>query len=477
MKKTLIPCKGLDLRPGMANAPGFCTHLKNLLVQANGRPVRRPALDYRLALPAGSAGLYAVGDDLRILAPAGTSASGLSPTVTIDYITAPGQAIAALLGTIADFSARTLALIQLADDSTVLHHCPQAGIEPGSTTALSIGFTPQFGLVKAAGRAWTLDGNLRSLRGSRLEGTDPATLEDWTPASTDDGPLSLDVANYAAGRGRPMCLGTFAGRVAVFYRGAVLLYRMDENRNRIGLEQVVAGPGTLAERSPVEINGDLVFLSDSGIRLVSQVTQTLDARADALGGKVDDYALDLASNLSVEPIGHYCSRLGCYLLAFGQDVLCLAMVPGESVRGWTTWRMPVPVHAFAEAQGLTWIRSGDMLFSLNPAIDVEDTGPSTTVPIPVLYESVPDRSEYDQTVLRVAVTTTESVAVQVVADDRPVLAVDETLLGKPTIVPGRAPAPVSFPVTKVGKSISVRVFDAEAGADWRLDDLAMEVTR
>jgi hypothetical protein len=477
MKKPLIPCKGLDLRPGMANAPGFCTHLKNIVVTTNGRPVRRPALDYRLALPAGSVGLHAVGDDLRILAPSGTDDSNLAPTVTIDYITDPGQSIAAVLGAIADFSGRTMALVQLADDSTALHHCPPTGTEPGTSTLLSPGFTPQFSLIKAAGRAWTLDGNLRSLRGSRLEGTDPATLEDWTSASTDDGPLSLDVANYSAGRGRPMCLGTFAGRVAVFYRGAVLLYRMDENQNRIGLEQAVAGPGTRAERSPVEINGDLVFLSDSGIRLVSQVTQTLDARADAMGGKVDDYALNLAANLSLEPIGHYCSRLGCYLLAFGQDVLCLSMVPGESVRGWSTWRLPVPVHAFAEAQGLTWIRSGNMLFSLNPSIDVDDTGPSTTAAIPVLYESVPDRSEYDQVALRVSVTSTESVAVQVVADDRPALAVDETLLGRPTIVPGRAPEPVSFPVTKVGKSIAIRVFDAEAGADWRLDDLALEVTR
>ena len=87
----LGPFRGIDARPGAADKAGGLSEAKNVLVNAEGALVRRPALVWRAALPADSNGIYAVGDQLRTLAVHDTgdetSDDVLAPTIYIDYIT------------------------------------------------------------------------------------------------------------------------------------------------------------------------------------------------------------------------------------------------------------------------------------------------------------------------------------------------------------------------------------------------------
>lgn len=478
----LGPFRGIDRRPGAADSPGALYDALNTIVSSEGGLVRRPAATVRATLPADSIGIYSVGDQLRTLAPyqAGdeTEANALAPTCYVDFITDQGKALSALLGQVSASDGRTLALLRYADESTDMHFCPDFNTAPAAQTRLDgLGFTPNYSLIQAAGRAFVLDNNLRYLRFSNLDSANPALLADFlSNQDLTSGSGFLEVSQFAAGAGQPLGLGIFGGQIVVFYRGAMLIYRIDVDQSRYFLSQVVKGPGTQAPRSVVELGSDTIFLSDPGVRVLSDVSVSLDARTSAFGGHVDPLAMELADNINVTPIGHYARRLGCYLLAFGQDVLCLSVLPGSAVLGWTRWRLPVPVEGWAEAGGLTWFRSGRTLYALEDGEDRDETALGVYADIPVFGESLPYRSGTQQLCQAVASACTEPLQVQVVADGRPVVAPGGGLTGMPMTLPPRAPEPSRALSGKMGRMFSLRFYDPAAVAGWRLDNLWIDVT-
>lgn len=553
--KQLGPFRGIDARPGAADKPGGLLDGKNVMIAADGGLVRRPALSVRAALPADSKGIYAVGDQLRTLAPYQITAStttngtnsqgattlnvvsttgfpasgsftlidgtvvreyvytsktgatlvgltpalvtdyaaglavryddcaqddGLLPTVYVDYITDPTpRALDDVLGTVIGSDGRTVALVRYDDESTALHRLPTVSEPPLSATEVpDLGFIPEFSLVRAAGRAFVLDGSLRYLRYSQLDSADADKLVDFTgnPELTS-GSGFLEVSQFASGAGDPQGLVLFGGRMVVLYRGACLIYRIDADQSRFFLEQQINGPGTSAPRSAAELGADTVFLSDAGVRVLSTVVQTLDAREDAIGGRIDHLAKRYAADQNITPIGCYCRRLGCYLLAFGQDVLCLGVLPGSSVLGWTRWRLPVAVDGWAESGGLLWMRSGVTLYAFEDDEDQDEVSLGTFQDIPVLVETLPLRGTVPTIAAAVSSVSTESVKVQVVADGRPGVDINEVPIGLPIILPPRAPEPARQLVGKLGRTFSVRVYDAAAVAGWRLDNLWLDVER
>jgi hypothetical protein len=207
------------------------------------------------------------------------------------------------------------------------------------------------------------------------------------------------------------------------------------------------------------------------------VTQTLDAREDALGGRIDPLALQLATPVDDTPIGHYARRLGCYLLAFGQDVLCLSVLPGKGPIGWSYWRLPVTVDAFAEAAGLTWLRSGNTLFALEDGLHQDQTGSLTTADIPILLETVPVRLTEPGICLAVAASSVEPVQVQVVSNGAPAVDGGGVPIGRMITMPGRSPQPVRASVGREGQTFSIRIYDAAAQSGWRLDQLWLDIDR
>jgi hypothetical protein len=552
----LGPFRGIDARPGAADRPGGLTDALNVMIAADGGLIRRPALTVRANLPADSSGLYAVGDQLRTLAPyditAATTTSGsnlqgattlnvasttgfpasgrftlidgttireydytsktgttlvgipapgltgdyaaglavryddcaqdngLLPTIYVDYISDPSpKTIDEVLGTVIGSDGKAVALVRYTDESTDMHRLPAPGEPPLSATQVGgLGFTPEFSLVRAAGRAFVLDGSLRYLRYSNLDSATPDSLVDFTSnVDLTSGAGFLEVSQFASGVGSPQGLALFGGRIVVLYRSAVLIYRIDADQSRFFLEQQITGPGTSAPRSAAELGADTIFLSDAGVRVLSTVVQTLDAREDAIGGRIDHLAKAWAADTNIVPVGHYARRLGCYLLAFGQDVLCLGVLPGSSILGWTRWRLPVAVDAWAEANGLLWMRSGDTLYAFEDGEDLDETSLGVFASVPVLVETLPLRGTQPRMAEAVAAASTEPVRVQVVADGRPGVDLSGAPLGLPITLPPRAPEPARVVVGKLGRTFSVRVYDESAVSGWRLDNLWLDVGR
>lgn len=404
----------------------------------------------------------------------------LTPTIYVDYITDPTpRTMAQVLGTVIGSDGKAVTLVKYDDSSTALHRSPTTGEPPLSATAVAgLGFTPEFSLVRAAGRAFVLDGSLRYLRYSCLDSNDANRLVNFTgDAALTNGSGFLEVSQFASGVGSPEGLALFGGRIIVLYRSAVLIYRIDADQSRFFLEQQISGPGTSAPRSAAELGADTIFLSDAGVRVLSTVVQTLDAREDAIGGRIDALAKKFAANDTIIPIGHYARRLGCYLLAFGTDVLCLGVLPGSAVLGWTRWKLPVAVDAWAEAGGLLWMRSANTLYAFEDGEDQDETSLGVFVDVPVLAETLPIRGTTQSIADAVAASGSESIKVQVVADGRPGVDINGAPIGMPIILPPRSPEPARAIVGKLGRTFSVRVYDAAARAGWRLDNLWLDVSK
>ena len=468
------PFAGIDARPG-ATDRGHLAKALNLVIRSDGTAIRRPALLYRINLPTDSIGLYAIGDELRTLAPynAGdeTADDYLAPTIAVDYVVNGASAAAEVIGAVSDSAGKTVALVRNADNSTVLHHCQPAGSVPSTTLITGMGFTPAYAITRVAGRIWTLDAGNRYLRYSALDANDPTAADRWTPDTPANAPGFLDVGQFSAGNGIPTGLGSMGGRLAVLYRGAVLVYQVEEDQERIFRQATVQGPGTRHPRSVVEIGNDLMVLSEAGVRSLSTSLRTENAGEDAIGGRIDPLALTLASPVNTVPRAHYSRRLGAYLIAFGQDVLCMTFLPGRGPIGWSQWRLPIPVDAWAEAGGQTYLRSGNHLYQLDDATVNDATGPSTTVPIPVLLETLPARRPELTQAIEVAGSGTETIRVQVVTDGRPSLDGGGVPIGRCIMLPPRSLEPARSLVGKIGRSHAVRVHDEAAAAGWRLDGL------
>jgi hypothetical protein len=408
----------------------------------------------------------------------------MMPTLSFDYLKGNQAAGLEVLGATADALGRSVVLVKHGDGANKLHRAVESGYAPSGATELTPGFTPAVALLRAVGRIWTMDANNRFLRYSGIDDASGADPDFVTGKDLAKGAGFIDVSLLSPGSGSPQAIATQGNRVVVFYRGALLIYAVDFDQLRNYLDSAVVGPGTNAPRSIVEIGGDLVFLSDTGVRSLTNVQRSLDQTEDSVFGRVDALARELADNATVQPVGHYARRLGAYLLAFGNEVLVLPFIAGSQVLGWTRWTLPIwaRVTGMADSQGQTFVRiehpdgrSG--LFSLDEALDDDQDFDGGVSSIPVLVEPVPMRSTTPVAVRFISASGTEAIQVQVVTDGRPELAPDGSVQGRPIVLPPRSPVPARAAVGRRGLTVSARVFDAAAKAGWRLDGLWIDTDK
>lgn len=475
----LGPFTGLDLRPGSADVKGALVEALNVIVNTNGALVRRRGLNFRVRLPATTAGLYAVGNQLRTLAFHATSDTGMAPTVYLDYCSSDVTG-ADVLGTLVDSAGATMAMVSLSTGVVEIHHCGEVGVDGSATTLVSVEGSPGFFLMGMESRAWALSADLSSLNFSSLDNKTPAKLDIWTNPSGDDVSAGgyISVGQYASGAGRPVGLANFGGRMAIFYEGATQVWRLDTDNSRFFKEAVLPTVGTKAAKSAASVVSDILLLTNAGVRSLTTVSQTLNPAEDPVGGRVDVLVNELGNRTGARPVAIYSRSLGCYLLAFGVDVLCLSLTPGQGIHGWSRWVLPVEVDHWTEANGTVWIRSGRNVFSMD-AVDADDTNESGgSQPVPVRWETGSRRYVTGFDVVGITTVATESHRVQVVVDSRPAVAVPSgDLLGSPVTMPGRAPASAFASQSKRGYVVAVRGQDDATAATWRLDGMTLQLNQ
>jgi hypothetical protein len=474
----LGPFTGLDLRPSAANSPGALVEALNVIVDTHGALIRRPALNFRASLPTATVGLYAVGDTIKTVAYQGVDDTGFDPTIYFDYVSTDvtgGDLRGAMVGS----DGKSLVFIETASPGSLaeLHHCLETGVDGSTVTKLTPGFPPNACLIGMEGRGWCFSQTLAKLWHSGLDAATPQKLDNWTTIADDVSSGGFfSVGQFSVGAGRPTALGDFGGRMAIFFEGAVQVWRLDTDRTRVFKDSVIPSVGCKAPRSVASVVSDIVFLSNAGIRSLTNVLATLLPSEDPVGSRVDTLVNQLANETGANPVGLYARRLGCYLLAFGSDVICMSLTPGQKVNGFSRWELPVDVDYMVEGGGKVWIRSANNLFSLDEYDDDDTDENGGTSVIPVRWESASKRYANSMEVTGVTTTSMETHRVQVVADGRPPVDNNGLTTGSPIVVPGRSPTPVFITQSKEGRVIALRGQDDSTLYTWRLDAASFTVS-
>lgn len=188
---------------------------------------------------------------------------------------------------------------------------------------------------------------------------DPAVVD------ADNGGGFIDVTTAEGAIGPIRGLGMFRNRLAVFGRSGVQIWTVDEDPSpaKTFLYEVVGGMNVLSGKSVATYdNGDILFLSPSGVRSLRTQNLSANAARDDVGTPVDDLvqeailtgrtSLGGRANLvgrsladaSAPPASEIMSVVepvtGQFWLLVGGVVFILSRFQQASVRAWSTAELP-----------------------------------------------------------------------------------------------------------------------------------------
>lgn len=145
-------------------------------------------------------------------------------------------------------------------------------------------------------------------------------------------------------------LEIFYDQLAVFARRTVQIWSVDPDPSLNALKQVLR-IGAVASHSIRQFGtGDVLFLSDSGIRSLRAINQTLAAGVIDVGSPIDalaqaqvvsNFEAAAAAQAVVEPV------TGRYWLAVGGTIYVLSFFPSAKISAWSTFTVPFTVRSFA----------------------------------------------------------------------------------------------------------------------------------
>lgn len=127
---------------------------------------------------------------------------------------------------------------------------------------------PKSGLMVTAGsRVYAISDDGQSVRFCKVG--DPT---DWTTAGNAG---FLPVKQHFGASQRAYALSLYQDKLAVFGDQSVQLWNIDPDPTAMALDRVVSGVGTRHHKSIVSLNGDTLFLSESGVRSLTTPANSL----------------------------------------------------------------------------------------------------------------------------------------------------------------------------------------------------------
>jgi len=172
---------------------------------------------------------------------------------------------------------------------------------------------------------------------------------------------TLDVSQvWPNGADEIIALAAHNNFLIIFGRRQILVYSNANDPNNITLSDALTGIGCVARDSVVTTGGDVIFLSDSGVRSLMRTIQEKSAPMRDLSANVrDDLVLEISLEDADEIKAVYSDKEAFYLLSLParQLVYCFDMrapLPNGANRV-TTWDGLVPT-------ALKYTRSKELLF-------------------------------------------------------------------------------------------------------------------
>lgn len=172
---------------------------------------------------------------------------------------------------------------------------------------------------------------------------------------------TLDVSQvWPDGADEIIALAAHNGFLMIFGRRQILMYEGANNPSNMSLKDTISGVGCFARDSVVVTGGDVLFLSDSGVRSLSRTIQEKSAPMRDISSNVrDDLVLEITLEDADDVKAGYSDKEAFYLLSLPARALvyCFDMrtqLPNGASRV-TTWDGLVP-------SALKYTRNKDLLF-------------------------------------------------------------------------------------------------------------------
>ena len=365
---------GLDVRRSVLTAPaGSLQQLDNCIINAGGEIEKRAAFVAVTTLPAGAtSGCYGLYGQIHVFgygAPP-TISPGTSPyPIVYHQLANPGGKTILRILSIEAYQYKFLVVVQNTDGS-VYNFWDGVSVYVGSPTGVG-NFVH---LYKS--KMYRTNGPFLAFSGvGDPSVTDPAN-------TTSPGAGFIDLSADDSQTENLAGLENYYKQIAVFSRLTTQLWSLDPDPSQDTLQQVLR-IGTFAPRSITQFGtGDVLFLSDSGIRSLRAINASMAAAVNDVGSPIDK--LIMAAIKAWEDPWVPCAIVtpitGRYIVAFNNVVYVLSYFPAAKISAWSTWTLPFWIEYMTPVNNRIVIRSQDTLYMYGgPNGDSYDNTTATVV--------------------------------------------------------------------------------------------------
>jgi len=374
-----------------AKAGGLRT-LTNAFINAGGEVEKRKKLATLQSLGVGTYGLAGVDNKLYVFGTLSPGSVSVTPPVYYQQLVpAPSLGLGVTIDRILDVDvfAATLYTVVRFTDGTVRHFYGSAQVAGQGTAAR------------------TFKTKVYAAEGANVRFSAVNAPNDW--AGTGSG--LIDVTAQDAGSADIIGLENYYNYLALLGRRSIQLWSMAADPAQNQYIQTLSSTGLFAPNGAARYgNGDVLFLSDTGIRSIRARDSSNAAVLNDIGSPID--SLVIARRLSMsqtdaERIRALTDPLsGHFWLIWGSTVYVLAYYPATKVTAWSTYELGFTADYAAVAGNRIAIRTGDTIYLYGGADG--DTYPGddeqvVTVELPFIGKRKP-ASEANWDVTSAAVT-------------------------------------------------------------------------
>jgi hypothetical protein len=202
-----------------------------------------------------------------------------------------------------------------------------------------------------------------------------ANPRDWTTAS-DAGFIATN--RFQQGNEDPEALGEFKKSLVVFHVNGAQLWTVDPDPKLFVRQQGIPGASTRYHGSIAPLSSDLFFLSDSGIRSISELQLTESLSDFDVGSPIDSDVKALLPPTE-EPISLFYHKAGEFWCAIGSTVFMFKLSKAAQISAWSEYSYPFNIDAMTELDGDLYLRSGDTVYRVDEDVHTDDGTPIDSV--------------------------------------------------------------------------------------------------
>lgn len=343
---------GIDLRKSAMTAPpGTLRKLTNATVNAGGEIEKRKTLTSIGVLPAGlthglaftdgNLAVFGLDDPLNVQPlPPYVAYYKLTPTLA-------GQAIDRILD-VQVFAGKFYVLARMVG-GLVRHFYDGAEVTDAGAQGQSI-------------RAYKK--KLFAVQGTNLRFS---AILDATLWSSGTGSGIIDVTTEDAGETELVGLEEYFGALAVFGRTSVQIWGMDPDPNLSQIQQVLGNTGLVSRNAVTRFgSGDVLFLSDTGIRSLRARDIQSAAAVNDIGAAVDNLIAAKRATLTSADADKLTALVdpltGHFWLVWGREAIVLTAYPNSKISAWSVFDFSSTIDYITPAASRIAVRRGDQLF-------------------------------------------------------------------------------------------------------------------